>query len=140
MRRLSVGKPDLAAEFAAMQDPPADHVRPAQQVLRPAQVAGSERCAHRRTRDALLALDDRRHLLELESTPARMPLQQRDVPGAARAKAEVVADKQPAGIAAGDQQIDESLCRQRRERTVEMLDDRAIEALLGQRTQLVAQR
>jgi hypothetical protein len=40
-------KPDLAAEFATVQNPATDHVRPAQQVLRPGEVAGSERCAHR---------------------------------------------------------------------------------------------
>ena len=69
-----------------------------------------------------------------------MTLQQRNVAGAARAKTEVVADEQPADVAAGDQQIDERLRRQRRERPIEMLNDGAIEALVSKSAQLVAQR
>ena len=51
-------KTDFAAELAAVQDLAADRVRLAEQVLSPAEIAGRERGAHRRTRDALLAFDD----------------------------------------------------------------------------------
>ncbi len=63
-----------------------------------------------------------------------------DIAGALRAKAEILADHQPLHVQALHQDFfDEIFRRQRGEMGIEMFDDDAVHALVGQRLQLVAQ-
>jgi hypothetical protein len=92
-----------------VQHASADGVRAAQQVPGAAQVGRRQRRAYCRTRDPLLALDNRGHLLQFERALRCMPLQQTDIARAARTKAKVVADQQPARLAATNHELDEGL-------------------------------
>jgi hypothetical protein len=92
------------------------------------EAAIGEQGAHGRTRDAFLAFDDRRHLLEFEIASGGVPLQQREVAGASCAETEVVTDQQPARAIAVDQQLDEGVGSDCGKRTIEVLHEHAVDA------------
>ncbi len=58
----------------------------------------------------------------------RVPLQQFDVAGPARAEAEIVTDQQPAGATAQHDEIDEGIGRKGGKGPIEVLHDDAVDA------------
>ncbi len=106
-----------------------------------AHVAGGERGAHRRARDAQAVHLVAHHAGDVEAVARAGGVEHRVVAGAARAVAEVVADEDVARAEARDEHVgDERLGRLRREGGVEAHHHGLGDAAALELAQLVAQR
>ena len=105
------------------------------------EVSGGERGAHRRARHSNPALRNHGQDLDFAAVPLAEALQQRDIAGALRAEAEVLADEHPAGLQPlNEHPLDERFRRQRGEIPVEALDVRALHPVRRQQLELLAKR
>ncbi|ABA49788.1 hypothetical protein BURPS1710b_1123 [Burkholderia pseudomallei 1710b] len=140
-RQVQRREAEVAAELQPVRDVAADRIAVAERARGGVEISRRERGAHAGTRNArAIGVGERFHLLDLEAEALARRLQRREIARAPRAVAEVVADHDPAGVQPVDERaFDERLGRLARERMVEVLDDHAVDAVLAQRLELVAQ-
>eukprot|EP01032_Pedospumella_encystans_P026971 gene26972-30491_t len=134
------GVADGAAQLGPVDHVAGNRVGVAQQLLGVREVAFGQRGAHRRRGDAGRALHHRGQGMDFEAVFVAGLDQHGHVASAPCAVAEVVAHHQPFHVQAVHQHVlGEFLRRERGEGIAEMLDDDAVDAVLLQRLQLVAQ-
>nr|GEU28492.1 hypothetical protein [Tanacetum cinerariifolium] len=138
--QIQRGETQRAAQLLAVDHVAGHGVRVAQQRFGADEVAFGQRGAHGGRRDARGAVHHGRQGFDVEAVALARFQQHLHIAGAARAVAEVVTDHQPFDVQAFDQHFfREFLRREGGKRRREMLDDHAVDAVVGQRLQLVAQ-
>ncbi len=133
-RQIQRGEAEVATELHAMHDVAADQVIATERGARRIEIARHQRPTHAGR------IGDRRHLFDFKAVLLARRLQRREIAGALRAVAEIVANHHPARVqAVHDDPLDKRIRRLAREGMVEMLDHDPVDAVHPQRFELVAQ-